>query len=157
MHERANLVGSLYNSTVSWPQGEATREAKTRQKARQESQQIMLTQRSKHCLSVMCFVWLAGIASLAAQGAKPPRPVYAPAADYPPSALRDGVRGAVLLHLTVPTEGVPKDITIVKGVRPDIDQKAIETVSKWKFAPATKDDDPISVSITLKVTFNLVR
>lgn len=100
---------------------------------------------------------LAEVAVVLAQGIKPPKSIYAPAPDYPPSAVRDGVRGTVTVQLTVPTDGVPKDITVVKGVRSDIDQKAVEAVREWRFAPATKDGKPISLTVNVHVTFNVFR
>jgi protein TonB len=116
----------------------------------------MLTQREKLHLSMICFMLLAGVAVVLAQGVrKPPKAIHAPAPDYPPSAVRDEVRGTVVVGLTVPIDGVPKDIRVVRGVRPDVDQTAVEAVRKWRFAPATEDSKPISVSVNVEVTFNI--
>ena len=60
-----------------------------------------------------------------------------------------------MVGLTVPPDGVPKDVRVVKGIRSDIDQKAVEAVRKWRFAPATEDGKPISVSVSVHVTFNV--
>jgi TonB family protein len=36
-----------------------------------------------------------------------------------------------------------------------LDEQAIKAVKTWKFKPATLDDKPVAVQITLEVTFGL--
>lgn len=90
-----------------------------------------------------------------AGGMKPPKAIYTPTPDYPSSAIRDGVRGKVTVQFKLPTDGVPKDIEVLNGIRPDIDQKAVEAVRDWRFSPATQDGKPIQVSMRIEVTFNV--
>jgi len=76
-----------------------------------------------------------------------------PAADYPASAIRDRMEGTVLVQLTIPPDGIPKDVKVVRGLRADFDESAIAAVNKWKFRPAMKDGNPIQVTVTLQVEF----
>ena len=72
---------------------------------------------------------------------------------YPDSAIRDRKDAAVLVGLTIPTNGIPKDVKIAKGFRPDFDQNAIDAARQWRFQPAMKDSKPIEVTITLQFEF----
>jgi protein TonB len=36
-----------------------------------------------------------------------------------------------------------------------LDQKAVETVRDWRFAPATKDGKPVAVQVNIEVNFRL--
>jgi len=74
-------------------------------------------------------------------------------AEYPESAIREGMEGTVLVMLTIPPDGVPKDVKLVKGLRPDFDKSAIESMQQWRFRPAMRDGKPIEVTVTIKVVF----
>jgi outer membrane biosynthesis protein TonB len=36
-----------------------------------------------------------------------------------------------------------------------LDQKAVETVSQWRFAPGTKDGESVAVELTVETAFHL--
>jgi protein TonB len=59
----------------------------------------------------------------------------------------------VVVQLTIPTDGIPKDVKVAKGFRSDFDQSAIDSVRQWRFQPATKDGKPTEVTVTLQVAF----
>ena len=63
--------------------------------------------------------------------------------------------GTATVQLVVSTEGKPQDIKILKSLGTDLDEKTIESVSKWKFAPAMKDGKPVATQIIVEVDFNL--
>jgi TonB family protein len=44
---------------------------------------------------------------------------------------------------------------VVLSVAPGLDAQAIESVKKWRFAPATKDGQPIEFGATIEVNFRL--
>jgi protein TonB len=44
---------------------------------------------------------------------------------------------------------------VVRGLRSDLDKKAIEAVSRWRFTPAVKDGNPVPASVTVEVVFRL--
>jgi protein TonB len=91
------------------------------------------------------------------QQAKPPKPIHIVPAKYPDSAIRDGIEGTVSVMLTIPADGIPKDVKVAKGFRPDFDQSAIDSVRQWRFRPATKDGKPMEVTVTLQVAFKAPR
>ena len=64
--------------------------------------------------------------------------------------------GVCIITLFVDTDGHPENIKLFKSVRPDLDQRAIEAVSRYRFKPArTKNGLPIPVMITVVVDFRL--
>jgi len=70
-------------------------------------------------------------------------------------ARRAEEQGIVRLWLIVTKEGEPKDIKVAKSLSRELDQKAIDAVSQWKFSPATKDGKPVAVAINVEVTLKL--
>ena len=61
--------------------------------------------------------------------------------------------GIAMVWLIVDRDGNPKDVSIVRGLSPDLDQRAIEAVRKWKFRPAQKDGEPVEVQINVELNF----
>jgi len=90
-----------------------------------------------------------------AQKATPPKPIYTPNPEYTVAARRDRIQGIVVVKLNLDIDGVPHDMKIARTLRQDLDEKAIEAVSKWRFNPAMKDGQPIAVPLKVEVVFNL--
>jgi periplasmic protein TonB len=84
-----------------------------------------------------------------------PHTTYAPDPKYPKKARKAHDRGVVLLDLVVGTDGLPRDVKVDRGLTPELEQAAIDTVKQWKFAPATKDGRPVAVLIKVEVNFRL--
>ena len=84
---------------------------------------------------------------------KPPRPTHTVDPEYSNAARKAGVQGIVVLWLVVNAEGKPRDIKVVRTLVSDLDQEAIEAVSKWKFKPATIDGHPVAVQVNIEVPF----
>jgi TonB family protein len=109
--------------------------------------------------SVICF--LVGMGLLAAgsdgkkMGIKPPKAIYHPDPEYTPSAREDRIEGIVVVNIKVDEQGIPRDLKVLKSLRSDLDQKALEAVSRWRFVPAKKDGRPVPVSIAVELTFKL--
>ena len=110
----------------------------------------------KRYLALLCIV---SSAALFAQTQKttPPKPVHIVYARYPESAIREGIDATVLVMLTIPPDGVPKNVKIAKGFRPDFDESAIDAVRQWKFRPAMRDGKPTEVTVTLEIVFKRPR
>jgi protein TonB len=60
------------------------------------------------------------------------------------SALAHGTRGDVVLDAVIDEHGKVKELTLLKGLDPSIDQAVIATVRQWLFTPATKDGVPVT-------------
>lgn len=85
----------------------------------------------------------------------PPRQTRAPEPKYPKKEQKARHQGMVTLKLVVGSDGVPTDISVAQTLSPDFDKAAIDAVRKWKFAPATKDGNPVAVEIAVEVEFHL--
>ena len=74
----------------------------------------------------------------------------------PRRSTNRGVRvvGSVTVALVVSSKGIPKDVRVVKGLDPDIDQSTVEAVEKWRFTPAQKDGQPVAVRISLDIAYH---
>jgi len=57
----------------------------------------------------------------------------------------------VVLSLNVDTHGRPNDIQVMKSVNADLDASVVSAVRQFKFAPATLDNQAISMDINLIV------
>jgi TonB family protein len=84
----------------------------------------------------------------------PPRATYAPNPEYPERARKEHVRGSVTLQMVVGVDGLPRDIKVVRS-NSYLDDAATGAVKTWRFSPATKGGQPVSVLISIDVTFNL--
>jgi len=59
------------------------------------------------------------------------------------------------LKLIVGVSGRTRDIKIVNSLSKELDGAAMDAVKQWKFAPATKDGEPVAVHLSVEVSFNL--
>jgi len=87
----------------------------------------------------------------------PPKPVEIVMPQYPEAALKARVRGTVILRVLVSHTGIPLDIRIERGVRPDINEASIEAARHWRFQPATKNGQPVRTFTTLRFPFEGVQ
>jgi TonB family protein len=63
--------------------------------------------------------------------------------------------GTVLLSVVVDQEGRARDIHVLKSLGMGLDEKAIETVRKWKFKPRMKGGQAVNVRAQIEVNFRL--
>lgn len=82
------------------------------------------------------------------------KPVYA---RYLPEAMRKGVQGSVLLEAVIETDGTVGEVRITRSLdrASGMDEEAVESLKKWRFAPGTKDDVPVSVVVEVEMSFTL--
>ena len=89
------------------------------------------------------------------QGSSPPKASFAPEPSFSQEARRAKYQGVVTLLVVVDTSGNARDIRIVSPLGFGLDRRAVETVSRWQFEPAKKNDQPIAVEVLLEVDFHL--
>lgn len=82
-----------------------------------------------------------------------PVPIYQPPAEYSDEARRKKVSGAVLVSLVVTEDGLPTQVQVVKGVGYGLDEKAVQSILRYRFKPATKNGVPVAAPIEIQVTF----
>ncbi len=89
-------------------------------------------------------------------GLSGPNLVYAPDPHYTVEARRAHVEGAVVLTLMVGTDGLPRDIKLIRHLGYGLDEEAIKAVRTWRFEPAKKNGRPVPIRIdTLEIEFRL--
>lgn len=76
---------------------------------------------------------------------------------YPDAALRQRVRGEVVLRVLVSETGAPVEAHVTKGVRADIDAAAVAAAMQWRFAPARKNGKPVRTDATVRFAFEGVQ
>jgi TonB family protein len=76
---------------------------------------------------------------------------------YTSDAMRAKIQGAVLLQCTVRPDGSVTDIQVMRSLDPrfGLDEEAIKAARQWRFAPGTRMGQPVSVQITIELTFTL--
>jgi TonB family protein len=79
----------------------------------------------------------------------------APPPEYTDEARRAELEGAVAVSLVVGENGKARDLHVVRPLGLGLDEKAIEAVSRWRFAPAVLNGHGMAVPATVEVTFRL--
>jgi TonB family protein len=91
----------------------------------------------------------------AGAGVSEPRPMFTPDPEYSEEARRQRCGGTLVLWLIVGPDGKPYGTKVARPLGLGLDEKAIETVNKWRFEPAVKDGKPVAVQINVEVSFRL--
>ena len=88
-------------------------------------------------------------------GLTPPEPILSPRPAYPPLAARQRVGGTVIIQALVDENGAVQDVTVLRGVKPDLglDAAAAGAVRRWRFRPATKDGVRVKSYYTAVIPF----
>jgi protein TonB len=73
---------------------------------------------------------------------------------YPELAKRARVTGRVILIVTVDEEGAVSDIRISSG-HPLLNDAAVTAVKQWRYSPTLLNGEPVPVTATVTVFFNL--
>ncbi|MGP0017389.1 MAG: energy transducer TonB [Candidatus Sulfotelmatobacter sp.] len=84
-----------------------------------------------------------------------PKAIYSPEPEFSERARIAGEGGTVTISLIVGVDGKPRNLKVECASAPDFAEKAIESVSTWKFEPGTKDGKPVMVQIAVEVQFRL--
>lgn len=97
----------------------------------------------------------AGEVQWPGNGILPPKKIHAPRPLYTEEARKARIQGTVILQVIVDAEGNVSHPKIIKGLPLGLDEKAVETVREWVYAPATRDGSPVAVYVNLMINFSL--
>jgi TonB family protein len=89
-------------------------------------------------------------------GVSPPRLLSKVEPEYSEEARMAGLAGTVVLFVVVTQEGTPTDFRVLRTLGLGLDEKAIDAVNQWKFAPGTKEGKAVAVQATIEVNFRLL-
>jgi TonB family protein len=73
---------------------------------------------------------------------------------YPGSLVREKIKGVVKFEFEVAENGTVSNIKIVTSDHPAFAQQTRQTVSRWKFDPATLEGKPVAVLCKQRATFD---
>lgn len=88
-------------------------------------------------------------------GIEAPRLLKEVRADYTEEARQRGLAGEVLLEIIVRRDGSVGDVKILQGMGAGLNDRAIQAVRQWKFAPARRLGAPVDVVVEVAVEFRL--
>lgn len=88
-------------------------------------------------------------------GIEPPRLIREIKPDYTDEARRRNLEGEVELEIVVRRDGSVSDVRVVRGLGGGLDQRAVDAVRQWRFAPARRLGSPVDVIVEVAVEFRL--
>ena len=73
-------------------------------------------------------------------------------------AIEEQIEGRVVVELVVTKEGLPEDVRVIDAEPPDIfEDVALDAVRQFRFAPGTRNGEPVDVRMSFPIDFPLVR
>ena len=86
-----------------------------------------------------------------------PQLIHEVEAQYTTEAMRAQINGVVWIEAVVLPDGTVGDITVVKSLDRvfGLDDRAVESVRQWRFAPGTRFGEPVAVLVVIEVFFNI--
>jgi protein TonB len=79
-----------------------------------------------------------------------------PAPQYPALSRRLGEEGRVVLRVLVDERGLPARVELRSSSGHErLDAVALNTVRRWKFAPARRGDQAVSAWVLVPISFSL--
>jgi protein TonB len=75
--------------------------------------------------------------------------------DYTDAARRSGVSGDVVLEIIVRRDGSVGDVRVLQGLAGGLNERAIQAVKQWRFAPATRHGAAVDVVVEVAMEFKL--
>jgi TonB family protein len=91
----------------------------------------------------------------AGSGVEPPRLLREVKAKYTDEARRRGTTGNVILEIIITRDGTVGDVSVRRGLGAGLDERAVEAVRQWKFAPARRLGEAVDVIVEVAVEFML--
>jgi TonB family protein len=88
-------------------------------------------------------------------GVTEPRLLFQLQPEYSDDARKARAQGTVELMIVVQPDGSVEFREFVRRLGYGLDQKAVEAVRQWKFAPSTRDGKPVPVLVSVVVNFAL--
>ncbi|GAB6123322.1 TonB family protein [Dysgonomonas termitidis] len=75
---------------------------------------------------------------------------------YPESAQKNGIQGRVTVRFIVRSTGEISDVSVIRGIEPDMDKEAARTVrSMPKWTPGKQNGQAVDVYFTLPIVYKL--
>jgi TonB family protein len=89
-------------------------------------------------------------------GVVAPQVIEKTGSEYTEEARLARLEGAVVVSCIVNEDASLRDVYVARSLGLGLDEKAIEAIRQWKFAPGTKDGQPVPVLTRADVTFRML-
>ena len=86
------------------------------------------------------------------EGVPVPKRIKMVRPEYPAEAQARGLRGIVILDLTIDADGRVAAVDVIRSI-PGLDEAAIAAVRKWEYEPVKVGGRAVSVKLTVPITF----
>lgn len=98
-----------------------------------------------------------GVVRVGSPGVTIPRLLKDVKPQYTSDAMRAKIQGSVVLECVVLTDGSVGDVRVIRSLDATygLDQEAIQAAKQWKFAPGTRNGEPVPVMVSIELTFVL--
>jgi TonB family protein len=83
---------------------------------------------------------------------RPPKKIADVRPAMPEDAARTGIRGIVIIEVTIDVDGTVKDARVLRSI-PMLDVAALDAVRQWRFEPTVIDGRALPVVMTVTVQF----
>ncbi len=74
---------------------------------------------------------------------------------YPSDSYRERVDGTVVLYAVIGADGRVLDATLVEGVHPQVDARAVKSLQQSQFEPARQNGQTVPVEVLVEIPFRL--
>ncbi|HXE91363.1 MAG TPA: energy transducer TonB [Terriglobales bacterium] len=90
-------------------------------------------------------------------GVKAPVPIRTRGSEFSSDsrAKKPDFTGTVILRAIIGSNGQVREARVIRSAGKSLDQKAVEAVRQWKFEPARKNGEPVTVLVQIEVNFRL--
>jgi TonB family protein len=88
-------------------------------------------------------------------GVEPPRLITEIKPDYTDEARRRGIEGEVVMEIIVRRDGSVGDVKVLQGLGSGLNDRAVQAVRRWRFAPARLKGAPVDVVVEASVEFRM--
>lgn len=76
--------------------------------------------------------------------------------EYTEDAFIGRTQGSVAIHVVIDTEGVPRNLQVVRPLGLGLDEQALTALKQWRFRPARKDGSDVACRVTYEINFSLL-
>jgi len=90
------------------------------------------------------------------EGVMVPRVLEKIEPDYTEEARRARLEGTAEIGFVVEADGSLRDVHVARSLGLGLDEKAVDAVKGWHFAPATKDGKPVAALTSVEVNFRML-
>ena len=87
----------------------------------------------------------------------PAKHISGRAPGYPPMARRLKQQGRVTIEFVVTEEGVPTELVVIESAGAILDKAVLDSLHKWRYEPAKRNNEPVRVKIRVRQHFKLTR